>query len=54
MRKPKVTPPPRILEIKFPQTFKDIPEVLKNLKFLHPDEIVGSPVPNLFGIQCGL
>ena len=32
-----------ILEIKFSQTFKDIPEVLKNFKFLHlkVDEIVG-------------
>ena len=49
MRKPKVTPPPpppkilEILEIKFSQTFKDIPKVLKNFKFLHlkVDKIVG-------------
>ena len=52
-------PPPRILEIlqiKFSQTFKEIPKVLKNLKFLHlkVDEIVGGPVPTFFGIKCGL
>ena len=59
MRKAKVPPPPRILEIlqiKFSQTFKEIPKVLKNLKFLHlkVDEIVGGPVPTFFGIKCGL
>ena len=56
MRKAKVTPPPpRTLEVKFSQIFKDIPKVLKNFKFLHlkVDEIVGSPVPTLFGIKCG-
>ena len=48
--------PPKILEIKFSQTFKDIPKVLKNFKFLNltVDEIVGGPVPTLFGIKCGL
>ena len=53
---PPPPPPPRILEIKFSQTFKDIPKVLKNFKFLHlkVDEIVGGPVPTLFGIKCGL
>ena len=56
MRKAKVAPTPRILEIleiKF-LTFKDIPKVLKNFKFLHlkVDEIVGVPVPTLFGIKC--
>ena len=60
MRKAKVTPsPPRILEIleiKFSQTFKDVLKVLKKFKFLHlkVDEIVGGPVPTLFGIKCGL
>ena len=63
MRKANVTPPPppptrtlEILEIKFSQTLKDIPKVLKNFKFLHlrVDEIVGGPVPTLFGIKCGL
>ena len=57
----EVTPPPpprilEILEIKFSQTFKDIPKVLKKFKFLHlkVDKIVGGPVPTLFGIKCGL
>ena len=62
MRKAKVTPPPprifEILEIKFSQPFKDIPKVLKNFKSLHlkVHEIVGGPVPTLFGIHvmCGL
>ena len=57
MRKAKVTPlPPRILEIKFSQTFKDFPKALKNFKFLHlkVDDIVGGPVPTFFGIKCGL
>ena len=58
MRKAKVPPPPppRILEIKFSHTFKDIPKVLKNFKFLNlrVDEIAGGPVPTLFGITRGL
>ena len=63
MRKAKVTPPPpppprilEILEIKFLRPLKDIPKVLKNFKFLHlnVDEIVGGPLPALFGIKCGL
>ena len=64
MLKGKVPPPPppprilEILEIKFSQTFKDIPKVLKSFKFLHlkVDEIVGGPVPTLFGkhVKCGL
>ena len=49
MQKAKVPPPPppprllETLEIKFSQTFKDIPKVLKNFKFPHlkVDEIVG-------------
>ena len=56
---PPPPPPPRILEIleiKFSQTFQDIPKVLKKFKFLHlkVDKIVGGPVPTLFGIKCGL
>ena len=60
MRKAKATPPPlrilEILEIKFSQTFKDIPKALKNFKFLHfkVDEVVGGPVPTLFGIRFEL
>ena len=60
-KKLKLPPPPpprilQILEIKFSQTSKDVPKVLKNFKFLHlkVDEIVGGPVPTLFGIKCGL
>ena len=57
MQKAKVIPPPRILEIleiKFSETFKNIPKILKNFKFLHlkVDEIVGGPVPTLSGIKC--
>ena len=60
MRKAKFPPPPprmlEILEIKFSQTFKDIPKVLKNFKFLNlkVDEIVGGLLPTLFGIKRGL
>ena len=58
MRKAKVTPQTilEILDIKFSQTFKDIPKALKNFKFLHlkVDKIVGGHVPTVFGIKCGL
>ena len=41
---------------KFSETFKDIPNILQNFKFLHlsGDETVGDPVPALLGIKCGL
>ena len=41
---------------KFSEAFKDILEILQNVKFLHlsADKIVGGPVPTLLGIKCGL
>ena len=41
---------------KFSETFKDIPKILQNFKFLHlrVDEIVEGHVPTLLGAKYGL